>query len=278
MLKFGKLGNKLDKLYIWLKGMWIGATMTVPGVSGGTMAVIVGIYEQLLDAVNGLGKNPGKCIPFLLRFVCGAGIGFLVFARGITFLLSHPTMGGVVRLLFCGIVAGGIPLLVEKSEVKRVSFVHILWLFLGIVIVLLLSKIPQGILGEGDGIGTILKMFAGGFLIAIALILPGISATHMLYILGLYETVLTMVYELEIVKLLPLLAGGICGTFLTAGLLDKLMKRYTTQVYLVIIGFVAGSMTTLFPQGMIAYPVLGILLAIAGCFCMYRLSLRAKEI
>ena len=257
--------------------MWIGATMTVPGVSGGTMAVIVGIYEQLLDAVNGLGKNPKKCIPFLLRFVGGAGIGFLVFARGITFLLSHPTMGGVVRLFFCGIVAGGIPLLVEKSGVKKISFIHILWLILGIILVLLLSQIPQGMMGEGDGIITVLKMFAGGFLIAIALILPGISATHMLYILGLYETVLTMVYELQIVKLLPLLAGGICGVFLTAGLLDKLMKRYTVQVYLVIIGFVAGSMTTLFPQGVIAYPVFGIIVAAVGCLGMYRLSMRAKN-
>lgn len=251
--------------------------MTVPGVSGGTMAVIVGIYEQLLDAVNGLRKCPGKNISFLLKFICGAGIGFLLFAKGITYLLSDSEMGGAVRLLFCGIVAGGIPLLVEKSGTKRVSICHVFWLFCGIAIVFLLSMIPHGIVESGNGVEIFFQLFAAGFLVAVALILPGISATHMLYILGLYETVLAYVYELKFLNLLPLAAGGICGIFLTAGLLDKLMKKYAEQVYLVIIGFVAASLTTLFPQGELAHPLIGILMAIAGFFCMYWVSLLAAK-
>lgn len=98
-----------------LKGMWIGATMTVPGVSGGTMAVVIGIYEDLIAAVNGLFKNPLKHIGFLLKFVAGAFIGFIFFAKWITFLLSSNNFGEIIRFLFMGIVIGGIPLLVNKS-------------------------------------------------------------------------------------------------------------------------------------------------------------------
>lgn len=264
----------MNRLCTLLKGIWIGATMTVPGVSGGTMAILIGIYEQLLEAVNGLIQKPKQYIPFLLQFVCGAGIGFLLFAKGITFLLDNSKTGDIIRLLFCGIVAGGIPLLSEKSKVKKPSFQTFLFLFLGAAMVLLLVMIPKGTIEESAGIQRVLLMFAGGFLIAVALILPGISATHMLYVLDLYETVLMYAYAFKIIELLPLMAGGLCGMFLTTKLLDNLLKRYPTQVYLMIIGFVAASMITLFPQGRIDNPGPGILLAVIGFLLMCRLGKR----
>lgn len=262
----------MEKLYIWLKALWIGATMTVPGVSGGTMAVLTGIYEPLLEAVNGLRKQPGKYIPFLVRFVCGAGIGFLLFAKGITFLLDNGETGVGIRLLFCGIVAGGIPLLVEKSGVKKVSVRYLFCMLLGTALVLLLAMIPKGTFDAGRGIANLFLLFAGGFLIAVALILPGISATHMLYILGLYETVLMHAYALEILPLLPLLAGGLCGTFLITGFIERVLHKYPAEVYLIIIGFVAGSMITLFPQGGTDDWMLGGILALAGFLVMYFLG------
>lgn len=262
----------MEKLFTILKGMWIGATMTVPGVSGGTMAVLIGIYESLLDAVNGLWKQPKKYIPFLLQFAVGGGVGFLLFAKGITFLLDNSMTGDVIRLLFCGIVAGGVPLLVKKSGVNKISFRGIFCLLFGVVMVLLLSMIPQGTFGGGAGIKNILLMFLGGFLIAIALILPGISASHMLYILGLYERVLNCIYGFDILALLPLMAGGVSGVFLTTGILEKLLKKYPAEVYLTIIGFVAGSMVTLFPQGTIEQPLIGIVMLVLGFIAMYMLG------
>lgn len=72
------------------KALWIGATMTIPGVSGGTMAVVMGIYEDLIRAVNGLRNEPKKYIGFLLQFVLAAGAGFLLLARLVTWLLEQP--------------------------------------------------------------------------------------------------------------------------------------------------------------------------------------------
>ncbi len=258
-----------------LKGLWIGSTMTVPGVSGGTMAVVVGIYEELIHAVNGFRKEPLKQIPFLLRFVLGAGSGFLIFARIVTYLLEQDTMGEVMRLLFCGIVVGGIPLLVKKSEVKKIKVHHVFWLVCGAMIVLALAKLPHGTFTEGSGIAGFLLQVAGGFLIAVALILPGISVTHMLYIMGLYEVVMESVYSFHFIILIPLAIGGVLGTFLTTGLLEYLMKRYTEEVYLVIIGFVTGSLVSLLPPGGIQMLLADLIAVIAGFIAMYKLSEKA---
>ncbi|MGN0141534.1 MAG: DUF368 domain-containing protein [Roseburia sp.] len=266
----------MEQLKIILKGFWVGSTMTVPGVSGGTMAVVVGIYEELLHAVNGLRREPGKQLFFLLKFLLGAGVGFLLFARFITALLQGEITGELTRFFFCGIVAGGIPLLVQKSGVRRLKLKHILCLVGGAFAVLLLAGLPQGLFGEGEGITGVLLQAAGGFLVAVALILPGISATHMLYILGLYEPVLEQIYRFRIWELVPLILGGLLGTFLTTGLLERLLRRAPQAVYLIIIGFVAASMVSLAPVGKVYHPVAGSLLAVAGFLGMYAVTRRAQ--
>lgn len=88
--------------------------------------------------------------------------------------------------------------------------------------------------------------FLGGIIVAIALVLPGISASHMLYILGLYTTVLENVYTFKWLSLIPLLLGIIIGTFATANVLERLINKYTENTYMVIIGFVIGSVLGLF--------------------------------
>ena len=81
-----------------LKGLWVGSTMTVPGVSGGTMAVVIGIYEELIEAVNGFLKHPGKYALFLLQFVLAGAAGFLFFARFFSF---DPLLKPFLSIYFC---------------------------------------------------------------------------------------------------------------------------------------------------------------------------------
>lgn len=266
----------MKSLLVVLKGLWVGSTMTVPGVSGGTMAVIVGIYEELIHAVNGLRKEPVKNVLFLIKFVIGAGIGFFVFAGIIMSLLEGDQTGDIVRLFFCGIVAGGVPLLINKAEVEKIRLKHVLCLAGGIIIVIGLSMLPKDLIAAGEGAGYILLQVASGFIVAIALILPGISVTHMLYILGLYNLVLEKVYALKIIELLPLAIGVIAGVFLTSGVLEKLFKKYSTETYLVITGFVAGSVISLIPRPPISYPIVSGVAFIVGAVGMYMLSAREK--
>lgn len=266
----------MKSLLVVLKGLWVGSTMTVPGVSGGTMAVIVGIYEDLIHAVNGLGKEPVKNVLFLIKFVIGAGSGFFAFAGIITSLLEGDQTGDIVRFFFCGIVAGGVPLLITKAQVQKIRLKHVLCLSGGIILVIGLSKLPKDLLTAGEGAGYILLQAASGFIVAIALILPGISVTHMLYILGLYNLVLEKVYALKIIELLPIAFGVIAGIFLTSGMLEKLFKKYSTETYLVITGFVAGSVISLIPLPPINYPVVCAVTFIVGAVGMYMLSVRVK--
>lgn len=265
----------MGQLKIFLKGFWVGATMTVPGVSGGTMAVVTGIYEDLIYGVNGLRKEPGKHILFLLKFAAGAAAGFLLSARFVTALLENESTGEVTRLFFCGVVAGGIPLLVRRAGVEKTGLRQIFFLICGALPVLALSRLPSGLFAESSGAAGIVLQVAGGLLIAAALILPGISATHMLYILGLYETVLERIYRFKLPELLPLALGGLAGFFLTAGIMGRLLKREPQAVYLIIIGFVAGSVTGLLPEGGIERPLADAAAAALGFFAMYAAARRA---
>lgn len=260
-----------------LKGLWVGATMTVPGVSGGTMALVVGIYEKLIHAINGIRKRPKENILFLLQFLLGAGVGFLVFARCITYLLSSEQTGEVTRFIFMGIVAGGIPLLVKETGMQKVKFKHILFLLLGIGVVLGLMLLPKDLSSSGEGIGYYLMQILAGFIVAVAMILPGISMTHMLYILGMYETVLEDVYTLQLLNLLPLVIGLLLGTFLTANLLEYLMEKHRECVYMIIIGFVAGSLTSLIPESGPKHLLIDFFAVMVGFIAMTMLAKKVKS-
>jgi len=260
-----------------LKGLWVGSTMTVPGVSGGTMAVVVGIYEELIHAINGLKKEPKSHIIFLLQFALGSVTGFLVFAKMITALLENEATSSLTKLFFCGVVVGGIPLLVQKSEIEKIEGRHIICLVVGALVVLTMTMLPTGLFATGNGIIFLILQFVAGVIIAIALILPGISVTHILYIMGLYEVVLQKVYELDFLSLIPLAIGVFVGTFMTTDLLEKGMNRYPQEVYMAIVGFVSGSLIQLIPSGNMGMPVVGAFIAVLGFIGMYWLTKKVED-
>lgn len=260
----------MESLKVFLSGIFVGGTMTVPGVSGGTMGMVIGIYEKLISAINNLKKKPKENLIFLLKFLSGSCIGFIVFAKIITTLLDSELYGSFVRFFFCGIVIGGIPLLVCKSKVKKIDFSNIFCLLIGIGIVIALSMLPKGSFNGNNIIFEMVMQFIGGFIVAVALILPGISATHMLYILGLYSQVMEKIYNFKILQLLPLIIGLLLGTVLTAKWLEELIEKYTTKVYLIIIGFVMGSVLSLL-KGVVVVSVISYFMFIPGFIIMYLL-------
>lgn len=233
------------EINVILKALWIGSTMTIPGISGGTMAVIVGIYEQLISSINGLMKDPKKHLPFLLQFVISACVGFILFAKLVTTLLESPKYGNIVKIIFVIIILMGIPFLYKKANIKNLTLAHIFCIFAGILIVISISSLPTDLFTEKNGLLNLVIQLIGGIIIAIALVLPGISVSHMLYILGIYESVMHSVYSFHWFNLVPLILGVVIGTFATTNILEKLLKKYPDKVYMTILGFVAASLTTL---------------------------------
>lgn len=254
---------------VW-KGLTIGATMIVPGVSGGTMAIILGIYDKLISAVSSFGKNIKENLIFLVIFALSAGLGLFLFSTPLSWLLEHyeiPTL-----YFFIGAVVGGIPIIERKSGIQKVSLSVLGYMLLGAALVVLISRIPSGILGaESTGGMAWLKLLTAGVISAAALILPGISFSHFLLVLGLYERLLNGIKTFDLSFLLPLGIGVLAGVILLSKLLESFMSRYPKPTYLMILGFIIGSVAEIFPgipagAGMF----LCLAAAVAGFFTTYR--------
>ena len=281
---------KKDTLYTIAGGAWIGGTMTVPGVSGGSMAMILGLYDRLIRSVNGIFKEKERrreSFGFLVKFLIGAVAGLFLFARLITFLLENELCAMPTRYFFLGAVAGGAPLIFRSAGVKRVTYAVFLYPIIGIAAALLIAMIPKGIFeigGEGflSVLLGILIQLVGGLVVAVALVLPGISVSQMLLVLGVYEPITTAVGNFDIVKLLsfaPLVIGTVAGIFLTTNILEKAMKRHPMGTYLLIFGFILGSLPELYPGLPTGWnlPVC-ILVLLAGFFAVFFVSKKEASV
>ena len=298
----------MKQLEIFLKGLWIGGTMTVPGVSGGTMAILVGIYDRLIGAVSGLipGRNlaegrgrdkdnaagAGKCgvdwvsyrktalksILFLMVFLMGAALGMLAFAKLISGLLEQPVAGGYVRFFFLGAVAGGVPLILASAKVKKCSVWVLLLPIVGAALVYGLTFLPEEMfsLETAGGVGVFLLKLAGGIILAVALVLPGVSASQMLYTLGIYEELIACIGDLSVLPLIPLGMGTVLGILLVTKTLDVLMSKYPKQTFLIIFGFILGSLPELFPKNVEGnYLLCGVCVAV-GFLLAYAIGKKEK--
>lgn len=270
--------NKKNWIII-LKGMWIGGTMTVPGVSGGSMAMIMGIYDRLIQSISSFFKQPVKSTVFLAQFVAGAAVGMVLFSRFITWLFTTPA-DIPLRFFFLGAVAGGVPMIVREAGVKKPDLSSLGYILIGIMAVVLLAMLPEGLFapGEGGGILNILLQLAGGLVIAIGLVLPGISVSQMLYMLGIYEGMMEHISNFQILPLIPLGIGAVGGIFLTTRILEGLMDRHPQPTYLIILGFMFGSLPELFPGIPSGLELIASLLtAAAGFAALYWMSSKETQ-
>ncbi len=265
----------INALITFLKGFWVGGTMTVPGVSGGTQAIIMGVYDRLISSVSSFFKKPKENFLFLLEFALGGGVGIILLAKLMTWLLEMETAGFIVRYFFFGAVAGGIPLIFSEAKIKKINSRVIIFLLLGVLFIFLLSLLPDGVFSASaaQGVSGMLLQFVGGFIIAVALVLPGISASQMLYMLGIYDEIMKNISEFNIIPLIPLGVGLVVGTILTAKVIELLIARYPMEIYMIILGFILGSLPELFPGIPSGLMIIACLAAVViGFFFIYFIS------
>ena len=241
-----------DYLLILLKGLCMGAADVVPGVSGGTIAFITGIYDEWLSSLK-------RCTPavllrlkregivktwqyingnFLLALFGGILISLKTFAAIV--LVAMDTYPILVWAFFSGLVAASIYHLVREQRGWRAA--EFLGLIFGIVFILAVAHMAPSQL---PGHGWIL--FLGGFVAICAMILPGISGSFILLLVGLYPVFLQAIHNLEIIKLLWFGAGCICGLIVFSRFLLWLLNSYHNQTLSVLIGFLIGSLYVTWP-------------------------------
>ena len=276
-------------LFTVLKGLWIGGTLTVPGASGGSMAMILGIYDDLIESVGAFLRKDGdrkKAILFLLKVGLSGILGFVLFSGLVSMLMERFPLA--VCFFFAGAVAGGIPIILKEAQVRRPKPLDLVFVLAGIVCVFGISKIPAGLFSIPLTLsvsGVLLQLLCG-ILVAVGFVLPGISLSQMLYVLGIYEELMNHVASLNILPLIPLGLGAVLGVLLTAYAVERLLQRFTRATYLIIFGFMLGSLPEIFagkdfggftvwnyvPCALLA------LLGFAVIFVMSLSELRKKEI
>ncbi|TFB21717.1 DUF368 domain-containing protein [Filobacillus milosensis] len=233
------------------RGLIMGSSDVVPGVSGGTMAVLLGIYERFIEALNGiLSKEWKKHIGFLLPLAIGIVIAMVSLAEVINWAFeNYPNQ---TLFLFLGLIAGVIPFLAHKSNYKETfKGTHYFLLILAAILVGSMALFGDGP-AETEPItsfstDTYIKLFFSGWLASSAMILPGISGSFLLLLVGMYSTFTHALGNFIFEALIPLGLGIVLGLLIMSKILRYLFDRYYYQTYALVIGLVVGSLAVVYP-------------------------------
>ena len=259
-----------------VKGFIVGSSMMIPGVSGGSMAMILGIYDRLIASIPALFKKKTfvESFKFLLVFVIAALAGILIVARPLDALISRYSI--VIMYLFLGAVCGTIPMMVKKAHSEGFDIPSLIYIAIGILIVFSIDFIPEGIFNPSlnASFTDILIQLLGGVLVSIGLVLPGISTSYLLLVLGLYEPLLSALSNGEFLSLIPLVLGLLVGILALTKGLEIAMNRYPKITYMMILGFLLGSIREIYPGIPSSWSIIvAILLFVLGFVVVYKLSL-----
>lgn len=245
-----------EKLSLILKGIVLGTSFILPGVSGGVLSVVMGIYDKLIEAVSHFYEswaNFKKYFNFLFFLGVGGIISVLILTNVIEFALNKLPV--ITILLFVGLIVGGVPQLFNKIK-NEVSFGNILLMFIGIGLLVIMSFTTGGAGNQviDTSLISMIKMFGIGVLSSATIVIPGVSGSFLLMVIGYYEPLLRIVNEItsftnlynNIIVMIPLGIGLVLGAILIARVIDFCLKKYPVKTYYVIIGFVIASIIEVF--------------------------------
>ncbi len=235
-----------------LRGMGMGAADVVPGVSGGTIALITGIYEELINSIKSINLDAARLFftgrwasfwkqingNFLLAVFAGIFISVLSLAKLLEYLLEHQAV--LIWSFFFGLILASS--YVVSRKIKKWSYKKILALLAGIAIAFYITSVTPTTTTDASWF-----LILSGGLASCAMILPGISGSFILLLLGKYSFALHAVNERILLDLLLLGLGAVTGLILFANLLSWLLKKYHDLTITVLVGFMIGSLNKIWP-------------------------------
>ncbi|MET2984216.1 DUF368 domain-containing protein [Aureibaculum conchae] len=242
-----------DYLAITFKGIAMGAADVVPGVSGGTIAFISGIYEELLETINSVNFNAVKTLRkegvkaawksingnFLIALLLGIGISILSLAKLIKYLLENEPI--LLWSFFFGLVLASV--FFVGKQIKNWNVVKVIMLLIGAVIAYYITILPV----TATYNTPIWFLFLSGALAICAMILPGISGSFILLLLGAYKPVIDALDERDLKTLFIVGCGAIVGLLTFSRVLKWLFDKYKSITLSVLTGFIAGSLNKIWP-------------------------------
>lgn len=226
----------------FLKGIPIGIGALIPGVSGGTVAVVLKVFEDILEAVGDFHKHILKSLLTLFPIGLGAAIGIVIVSNPLeNFSVEWPF---VSKITFCALSLISTILFVKSTLTLRFSKKKCIMLLMGILLAITITYITGNFELDISN-NNVIYLMLSGIPLAAALVLPAISFSYMLYFMGMYERTLNAVGSFEVGYLLPLGSGVIIGIFLFSKTLNKVLKRHPEEVYSFVLGFVLFSLLNL---------------------------------
>lgn len=242
----------IEKLLIAAKGVAMGAADVVPGVSGGTIALLTGIYPRLIDAITGLNIHSLKQVikgdfkgfwtaidgGFILPLLVGIALAFALLAHPIKFAIANhpiPTWS-----FFFGLIIASAVLIIQHLPNKKA--INYLWLIPGIAFgyyIGSLSHIPFP--------SSHAAVFIAGMLAICAMILPGISGSFILVLLGMYQVLITAVADRELVILLIFIGGAVIGLLIFSRVIKWTLHHFYQQALFFLSGLMLGSLVKVWP-------------------------------
>ncbi len=235
-----------------LKGLAMGAANVIPGVSGGTIAFITGIYQRLIDSLKSFDLNALKLIfsgdlklfalktdlYFLVAIFSGIAISILSLAKVLELaFLNYETF---TLSFFFGLIIASI--LGVGKQISQLSFVNILAIFIGVIIAAGIAFLPPA-----EASDSFVYLMLCGAVAICSMILPGLSGSYILLLMGNYLLVMQAISSLSFGVLIPIAIGCVVGLVLFSRMLSYLFKNYQDLTISILTGFVAGSLAIIWP-------------------------------
>lgn len=264
-----------------LKGMVIGIANIIPGVSGGTMMVSMGIYDKLIHCITHLFSEFKKSILFLIPIAIGMGIAIIASSFGLEWLFAHYPVQ--TNLLFIGLVLGGLPAIWKNIKGSSVRVGHMIACLLFFVLVVGLALVGEK---EGNAASmtfnliNVIKLFGVGIVASATMVIPGVSGSMMLLLMGYYNPILTSIndfiralvaFDMQGILagcgvLIPFGIGVVAGIFAIAKLIEIIFARFPLYAYWAIIGLIIASPFAILLMG--TYPEVTVISVVTGIICL----------
>ena len=242
-----------DKIILAIKGFFMGIANIIPGVSGGTLAITMGIYEDLIEAISHFFTKIKENLKFLIPVLLGAVISIILGSRVISYSLEKYPLPTI--MFFIGLILGGIPMLYKKIKGNsKPSNIFIFILTFSLVIGLMFLKSGNNVSFTNMNIMDYILLFIVGVIASATMIIPGISGSFMLMVMGYYKPILHTINSLtsfqnivpNMLIPIPFGLGVLVGLVLIAKVLEYLFNKFEVPTYFGIIGFVLASIIGIF--------------------------------
>ena len=276
----------MENILLIIKGIVIALANIIPGVSGGTLMITLGVYEQIIDIISHPFKNLKNNWKFILFIGIGVVLGVLGFSKLISYCLDKFPLA--TPLFFIGLILGGLPLLFRKGKVKeniKISNIVIFLITFGIVLLFTFLKSGESIVTITTDFKGITLLFLVGMVAASSMIIPGISGSFMLMLLGYYKPIIDTISNLtkfnnlwdNLKILIPFGIGIVVGIVLVAKLIEYLLKKFEIKTYFGVIGFVLASIIAIIvPLFKVNFNVVelivGLILMTIGSLATFKIS------